>query len=83
MSTKNLEKTVVSTLEKLEKLKLGEQLHAELLWCLNSYKHDNNPVGLVEKSQEALELLKAKREENSKAVSKKLIEDLEKITNSK
>ncbi len=80
MSTKNLEKTVVSTLEKLEKLKLDAHLHAELLWCLNSYKHDNNPVGVIEKSEKALKVLKAKREGNSKAVSKKLIEDLEKIT---
>ncbi len=80
MSVKNLEKTVVSTLEKLEKLKLDEKLHAELSWCLNSYKFDNNPIGVVEKSGKALQLLKAKRDENSKAVSKKLIEDLEKIT---
>ena len=80
MAGKNLEKTVVSTLEKLEKLKLDEKLHAELSWCWKSYEFDNNPVGVIEKSKVALELLKAKREENSKAVSKKLIEDLEKIT---
>lgn len=79
MSAKISEKTIVSTLEKLEKLKLDEKLYAELSWCWNSYVSDNNPVGVIEKSKEALELLKAKREQNSKAVAKKLVEDLEKI----
>lgn len=79
MSVKISEKTIVSTLEKLEKLKLDANLHAELSWCWNSYVADNNPVGVIEKSKKALVLLKAKREENSKAVAKKLVEDLEKI----
>lgn len=78
MSVKISEKTIVSTLEKLEKLN-DEKLHAELSWCWNSYKYDNNPVGVIEKSKAALELFKAKREENSKAIAKKLIEDLEKF----
>lgn len=80
MSAQISEKTIVSTLEKLEKLKLDEKLHAELSWCWNSYKYDNNPTGLIEKSKVALRLLKAKREENSRAVAKKLVDDLEKIT---
>ncbi|WP_194973095.1 hypothetical protein [Aquiflexum lacus] len=79
MSVKISEKTIVSTLEKLEKLKLDEKLHAELSWCWNSYVADNNPAGVIEKSKKALDLLKAKREQNSKAVAKKLVEDLEKI----
>jgi hypothetical protein len=79
MSVKISEKTVVTALDKLEKLKLDEKLHAELSWCWNSFLYDKNPVGVIAKSQEALSLLKAKRDENSKAVSKKLIEDLEKI----
>lgn len=80
MSAQISEKTIVSTLEKLEKLKLDEKLHAELSWCWNSYKYDNNPEGVVEKSKVALGLLKAKRQENSRAVAKKLVDDLEKIT---
>ena len=79
MSVKISEKTIVSALEKLEKLNLDEKLHAELSWCWNSYKYDNNPIGVIEKSKKALELLKAKREENSKAVAKKLVDDLQKI----
>ncbi|WP_291783821.1 hypothetical protein [Cecembia sp.] len=79
MSVKISEKTIVSTLEKLEKLNLDEKLYAELSWCWNSYKYDNNPVGVIEKSKKALDLFKAKREENSRAVAKKLVEDLEKV----
>ncbi|MCH7401768.1 hypothetical protein ACFOUP_00785 [Belliella kenyensis] len=79
MAIKNLEKTVLSTLEKLDKLKLDEKLYAELSWCYRSYENDQNPVGVIEKSNQALELLKAKREESPRAVSKKLIEDLEKL----
>ncbi|MFC4873976.1 hypothetical protein [Negadavirga shengliensis] len=79
MKTSVLEKTVESTIEKLNKLKLDDTLTAELQWCLGSYRHDKNPEGLLEKSLIALTLLKEKREENSKAVSKKLIADLEKL----
>ncbi|KEO75276.1 hypothetical protein [Anditalea andensis] len=79
MSDNISEKTITATLEKLEKLKLGGDLHAELSWCWNSYRADNNPEGVIEKSKEALELFKTKREENSRAVSKKLVDDLEKI----
>ena len=79
MEGKNLEKTVVSTLEKLEELELEGKLYSELSWCWNSYKHDKNPIGVIEKSSEALKLLKSKRYENNKSVPKKLIEDLEKI----
>jgi hypothetical protein len=79
MSVKISEKTIVSTLEKLEKLKLDDKLHAELSWCWNSYLSDDNPVGVIEKSKKALDLFKVKREENSKAIAKKLVDDLEKI----
>ncbi|WP_089239489.1 hypothetical protein [Belliella buryatensis] len=79
MTEKNLVKTVQSTLEKLGKLKLDQQLQEELTWCLGSYEYDQNPVGVIEKSSKALELLKSKREEHARAVSKKLIEDLEKL----
>lgn len=79
MSVKISEKTIVSTLEKLEKLNVDSKLHAELSWCWNSFLADQNPIGVIEKSKEALELLKSKREENARAVAKKLVDDLEKI----
>lgn len=75
-----LEKTVELALEKLEKLKGNEQLASELKWCLESYRADQNPVGLIEKCRVALELLKDRREKNSRLVSKKLIADLEKVS---
>ena len=76
----NLEKTVETALGKLSKLKVNDQIVSELEWCLGSYKADQNPVGLIEKSRKALEVLKEEREKSSRAVSKKLIEDLEKIS---
>lgn len=76
----NLEKTVETALGKLSKLKVNDQIVSELEWCLGSYKADHNPVGLIEKSRKALEVLKEQREKSSRAVSKKLIEDLEKIS---
>lgn len=81
MQIEKLEKTIPSVIEKLEKLKLGDTLAAELSWCWVSFKNDSNPVGVIEKSQKAISLLKEKRELNSRAVSKKLIEDLEKSLN--
>jgi hypothetical protein len=76
----DLEKTVELTLGKLVKLKVNDQVVSELEWCLGSYKADKNPVGLIEKSRKALELLKEQKEKSSRAVSKKLIQDLEKVS---
>ncbi|UCS91476.1 hypothetical protein KZP23_11945 [Echinicola marina] len=79
MKTVALEKTVEATVEKLQKLKVEDQLIAELEWCLGSYRYDSNPSGLIEKSGVALTTLKAVKEKNSRAVSKKLLDDLEKV----
>ncbi|MDN3670144.1 hypothetical protein QWY93_12490 [Echinicola jeungdonensis] len=78
MQTSKLEKTVESVVEKLQKLKVNDHLVSELQWCLGSYRNDNNPSGLLEKGNIALVLLKQVKEKNSRSVSKKLIEDLEK-----
>lgn len=79
VQTSRLEKTVETALGKLTKLKVNDQVVSELEWCLASYKADQNPSGLIEKSRKALEILKEQRGKNNKAVSKKLIEDLEKV----
>ncbi|WP_296697603.1 hypothetical protein [Algoriphagus sp.] len=81
MKVEKLEKTIPDVIQKLEKLKLGDSLAAELSWCWVSFKNDNNPVGVIEKSQEAIALFKEEREKNSRSVSKKLIEDFEKSLN--
>lgn len=81
MKVEKLEKTIPDVIQKLEKLKLGDSLAAELSWCWVSFKNDNNPVGVIEKSQKAIALFKEVREKNSRSVSKKLIEDFEKSLN--
>ncbi|MBN7817193.1 hypothetical protein [Algoriphagus pacificus] len=81
MQIEKLEKTLPEVIQKLEKLKLGDSLAAELSWCWVSFKNDQNPVGVIEKSEKAIALFKEVREKNSRAVSKKLIEDFEKSLN--
>jgi hypothetical protein len=76
MNSQRMEKVVTPVIEKLEKLS-HVALAAELTWCWGSYLNDQNPSGLVEKSEVALGLFRAAREKNSKAVAKKLVDDLE------
>ncbi|MEB2774524.1 hypothetical protein SYJ56_04360 [Algoriphagus sp. D3-2-R+10] len=78
MQVEKLEKIVPEVIEKLGKLKSADTLSAELSWCWVSYQNDQNPEGVIEKSKEALAVFKEAREKNSKAVSKKLVESLEK-----
>jgi len=77
MEVVKMEKTIAEAIKKLDKLKAGDSLAAELSWCWVSYKNDKNPTGVIEKTEKALEVLKAEKEKNSRAVSKKLIADLE------
>lgn len=81
MQIDKLEKALPETIQKLAKLETGATLAEELEWCWNSFKYDNNPAGLVEKSRAALVLLKEAKEKNSRSVSGKLIENLEKGLN--
>lgn len=78
MQVEKLEKIVPEVIEKLGKLKSGDTLAAELSWCWVSYQNDQNPEGVIEKSKEALAAFKEAREKNSKAISKKLVDSLEK-----
>lgn len=77
MNTVKMEKVVTEVIGKLEKIKQAD-LASELSWCWVSFQNDGNPVGVVEKAGKALDAFKAAREQNSKAVAKKLVEDLEK-----
>lgn len=79
MQLEKMEKTVIEAVEKLEKLKVEGSLGAELSWCWFSFKNDHNPEGLVQKGQETLAVFQAAREKSARAVSKKLVEDLEKV----
>ena len=64
-----------------KKLKLDEynELNSKLIWCLGSYKNDKNPVGLIETSAMALNALKVFKTKNPRKVSKKVIDNLEKV----
>jgi hypothetical protein len=77
MDSVKMGKVVAEVVGKLEKIK-NQELAAELSWCWVSYQHDGNPVGVVEKAGLALEAFRELREKNSKSVSKKIVEDLEK-----
>jgi hypothetical protein len=67
-----------SVLQKLEALNINQRLQSEIQWCLGSFKHDQNPVGLLEKLAEALPLLKAAHTKKTKGITAKLISDIEK-----
>jgi hypothetical protein len=67
-----------TVLQKLEALNLNQRLQSEIQWCLGSFKHDQNPVGLLGKLAEALPLLKAEHAKKTKGITAKLIGDLEK-----
>lgn len=77
MKANKMEKLVTEVVGKLEKLNQAD-LASELSWCWVSYKNDQNPVGVIEKSGLALAAFKSARDKNSKSVAKKLVEDLEK-----
>ncbi|REG90673.1 hypothetical protein [Algoriphagus antarcticus] len=77
MQVEKLEKILPEVLQKLAKLKSGEAVASELSWCWVSFQNDQNPVGVIEKGQQALAIFEEAREKNAKAVSKKLVESLE------
>ncbi|MCE2732161.1 MAG: hypothetical protein O9302_09160 [Cyclobacteriaceae bacterium] len=64
----------------LEKLQVAPALRNDIEWCLGSYRHDHNPAGLLEKLNEAKKILETLKKEKPKAVTAKLISDLQKVT---
>ncbi|MFN3840309.1 MAG: hypothetical protein ACK4RF_06345 [Cyclobacteriaceae bacterium] len=77
-TTLAIEKVCEQVLTKLQSLNLEAGLQADIQWCLGSYRHDKNPIGLYEMGRKAVPVLKAAMEKNKKAVSARLIADLEK-----
>jgi hypothetical protein len=63
-------------------VKINEEANAEiqskLEFVIGSYDFDNNPVGLYEFGKKALKILTKIKEKNTKKVTKKVIDDLEK-----
>jgi hypothetical protein len=79
----NIAAVCTTALEKLRELNLDIQLQGELEWCLGSYANDGNPVGLYTMAERALHEFKNLNAAQPKAVSAKLILDLEKAAKSK
>lgn len=78
-----VDKACVQILEKLKDLDTEHQLQADIQWCLGSYAYDNNPVGLYEIVQRAIDIFKALHQRKTKGVTAKLIADLEFVLRSR
>ena len=70
-----------SILDKLKAASLSPELQSEMEWCLGSYGHDKNPVGLFQTSAKALPILKEELAKKTKGITAKLIGDIEKALN--
>src|SRR6478735_8629818 len=73
-----IEKACITAMAKLKALNIEPQLQADIEWCLGSYSHDNNPIGLYEMGERALEVFKLQLEKKTKGVTAKMVADLEK-----
>lgn len=78
-----IEKVNEEALNKLRELNIEQGLQSEIQWCLGSYRSDKNPIGLYAMAERALVVFKGLREKNAKAVSTKLVGDIEKALKSK
>jgi hypothetical protein len=78
-----LEKVSEEALKKFQSLGIEQQLQADLEWCLGSYRHDRNPIGLIDMINQSLVVLKAEQARKTKGVTSKLITDLEKAVSVK
>src|SRR5882724_8997141 len=76
--TPSIVKVAESLLDKLKSANLDPQLQADITWCLGSYSHDQNPVGLYEVAAKALGLCKTEHSKKTKGFTAKLIGDIEK-----
>jgi hypothetical protein len=75
----NIVKVTEGILEKLKTLNVDSGLQSDIVWCLGSYGHDKNPIGLYEKATLALEVFKAEHAKKTKGITTKFISDLEKV----
>jgi len=76
-TTSNIVKVSESILDKLKTLNLEPGLQSDIVWCLGSYSHDQNPVGLLEKAAQALALFKKEQAKKTKGIPAKFISDIE------
>jgi hypothetical protein len=65
-------------LDKLKTLGIEDQLQSDITWCLGSYSHDRNPVGLYENASKALEVFKEAYVKKTKGITATWIKEIEK-----
>src|SRR5688572_21420057 len=78
-----IEKASEEALHKLKALNIEPGLQGDIQWCLGSYRHDKNPVGLYVMVERALAVFKTALVKNPKAVPAKFLGDLEKALKSR
>ena len=78
-ASNDIAKTGEEVLKKLQSLRMNEQLQADIEWCLGSYRHDNNPVGLRETIRHAHTLLQEALAKKTKGLTAKFVSDVEKV----
>lgn len=76
--TTAIEKAAETALVKLRELGIAEELQADLEWCIGSFRYDQNPAGLFDKTAEAIVLFESEKAKKTKGVTAKLITDLQK-----
>ncbi len=79
----SIEQACVTALAKLKTLNIEPQLQADIEWCLGSYSHDKNPIGLYEMGERALEVFKTELAKKTKGVTAKTVSDLDKAVKSR
>lgn len=82
MATENekLRTACVKAVETFQKIndEANAEIQSKLEFCIGSYDFDKNPVGLYEFGKKAVKILTKIKEKNTKKVTKKVIDDLEK-----
>jgi len=74
----NIVKVAESILDKLKTLNLEPVLQSDIVWCIGSYSHDKNPVGLIDKADQALVIFRTELGKKTKGVTAKFIAEIEK-----
>lgn len=82
-ANEKIEKACVEVREKLAQLGIEEKIQAELDWVLGSFRNDHNPAGLYEIGEKALAALNKFKKEKPKAITKKMVDELEKALKGK
>jgi hypothetical protein len=75
--TTDIEKVSKSILTKLRLLDVDHQLQSEIEWCLGSYRHDKNPVGLIQTAERAIGIFKTSLARKTKGITPKFVATIE------